>query len=246
MRLSLVLKKELERRKSFTPSYSVRKFARDLDISPAQLSQLISEKRNISDKILQKISKSLELSSSESKQLRNISGREPTSTKNELREDHFKLISDWYHFAILSLSEIKGSKADSRYVSKKFGISLEEANEAIFRLRRLGLIKIHNDDTFEQVQKDLHIESKTKNESIQKYHTQNLRLSEYKLKTIEPERREFSSMTMAIDPSKLARARTLINQFKEDMTDLLEAGNKKEVYQLSIQLFPLSILEDKK
>lgn len=246
MRLSMVLKKELERRKSFTPSYSVRKFAKDLNISPAQLSQLISEKRNISDKVLQKISKVLELSSSETKQLRNITGSGTNLTKNELREDHFKLISDWYHFAILSLSEIKGSKADSRQIAKKFGISLEEANEAIFRLRRLGLIKIHENDTFEQIQKDLHIESKTKSESIQKYHSQNLRLAEYKLKTIEPEKREFSSMTMAIDPNKLARARILINQFKEDMTELLESGNKKEVYQLSIQLFPLTTQEANK
>jgi len=246
MRLSLVLKKELERRKGFTPSYSMRKFAKDLNISPAQLSQLISEKRNISDKVLQKISRVLELSSSETKQLRNITESGANLSKNELREDHFKLISDWYHFAILSLSEIKGSKADSRQIAKKFGISLEEANEAIFRLRRLGLIKIHENDTFEQIQKDLHIESKTKSESIQKYHSQNLRLAEYKLKTIEPEKREFSSMTMAIDPNKLARARILINQFKEDMTELLESGNKKDVYQLSIQLFPLTTQEANK
>lgn len=244
MKLSSVLKKELDRRKSFTASYSIRKFAQDLQISPAQLSQLISEKRNITDKIMVKISKSLELSFSETKQLRG--SKEARSTKKELREDHFKLISDWYHFAILSLSEIKGTKADPRYLSKRLGISAEEANESLFRLRRLGLIKIHDDGTFEQVQKDLHIESKTKSESIQKYHAQNLRLAEYKLKTISLEKREFGNMTMAIDTGKLGRAKALISQFKDDMAELLESGNKKEVYQLSIQLFPLTNQEANK
>ncbi len=243
MNLSQILKKELSRRKEVTASYSLRKFAQDLGLSPAQLSQLMSEKRNVTKKTLQKIETALTLTKAE---IRTISGKSPEKPKNQLKDDHFRLIADWYHIAILSLAEIKGAKADPRFISRRLNITLEESNEALFRLRRLGLIKINDDDSFEPVQKDLHLSSETKNESIQKFHTQNLRLAEYKLKSIDPDKREYSSMTMAIDPAKIKRARALINQFKDDMAELLEKEPRSEVYQLSIQLFPLSDTKETK
>ena len=50
-----ILKKELTQRQSNNPAYSLRAFARFLEISPATLSQIISGKRGVSVKRLDHI-----------------------------------------------------------------------------------------------------------------------------------------------------------------------------------------------
>jgi hypothetical protein len=45
---------------------------------------------------------------------------------------------------------------------------------------------------------------------------------------------------MAIDPRKMEEAKRRIEEFKNQMADLLTEGNCKEVYQLNIQFFPLT------
>ena len=53
--------------------------------------------------------------------------------------------------------------------------------------------------------------------------------------------RDISSMTLAIDRKKLQKAKELINKFKDDMEELIESNNPDDVYNLSIQLFPLTV-----
>ena len=45
---------------------------------------------------------------------------------------------------------------------------------------------------------------------------------------------------MAINSKNLKNAKKLTQKYKEQMLELLESGTLNEVYQLSIQLFPLT------
>ena len=54
--------------------------------------------------------------------------------------DTFAVISDWYHYAILSLLEVTDARLDPRWISKRLGINRLEARLAIERLKRLSLI----------------------------------------------------------------------------------------------------------
>jgi uncharacterized membrane protein (DUF106 family) len=47
-------------------------------------------------------------------------------------------------------------------------------------------------------------------------------------------------MTMSIDVKKLPEARKIIKKFRREMSQFLESGNQTRVYQLGIQLFPIS------
>lgn len=53
------------------------------------------------------------------------------------------------------------------------------------------------------------------------------------------ERRSNSSLTMAIDPSKLHLARDLIRDFTDKLCNLLSTEEPTEVYQLGVTLFPV-------
>ena len=127
-----ILFQELDRRKSLNNSYSLRAFARDLDISASGLSQILSRKQGVSIKVADKIVGKLTCSENEKKwfcesvgALHARSSKVKIKCKSKIDEyensktefsviqlEYFKVISDWHHFAILELTHIKGFKSD--------------------------------------------------------------------------------------------------------------------------------------
>ncbi len=242
-----ILKDELDLRKGKNHSYSLRSFAKHLDLSPAQLSQVMSGKRTLTPKIAEQICKKLGFKDLEKEKFIYSSlsvESENDAVSTQLAHDEFALISDWYHFAILSLAEVKNSKANPIWVSKRLGISHIEAKEALERLIRLGIIEI-KEGKINQIKKSLRTTTDVPSLAIRKYHHQNLKNASQKLEDVEVELREFTSITTAIDTKNILEAKKLINEFKRKLSTLLEKGNPTEVYTFSAQLFPVSIKEDK-
>ncbi len=65
-------------------------------------------------------------------------------------------------------------------------------------------------------------------------------MSKSKLDDVPVEFRDFSSMTIAVDPEKLPEAKAVIREFRQKMASLLRDGNKTEVFQFALQLYPLT------
>ena len=140
-----LLQRELTRRISTNPKYSLRAFARALDVSPATLSLILSRKIRLSKRNIEKMAKTLALEPAQLAALRN----QVTSKKKRafgiaesinVTMEIFTVLSEWYHFAILSLLELPKSSDSPRWISKKLGITLTEAKLAVDRLKNLNLI----------------------------------------------------------------------------------------------------------
>ncbi|MFZ4715555.1 MAG: TIGR02147 family protein [Bacteriovoracaceae bacterium] len=246
--LSNLLKKELENRQSKNRAYSLRAFANFLGVSPATLSQLLSEKRAISSKMGKSMLEKLGLSPRQQIKYLTTLSKEAKSLSNDLEKDKqhsmiqddiFHLISDWYHFGILSLGELKHCQADPRWVARQLKIPVNVANEALGRLERLKIIEVKN-GTFKQIAPPLSTSNDIPSAAIRNYHRQILALAQSRLEQVAVEEREYSTVTMAVNTKKIHEAKKLIREFKKDMAELLETGSKSQVYQLSIQLFPLN------
>lgn len=128
----LLLQDEFSRRCRINPRYSVRAFARQLDLDSSTLSQILSGKRNLSGKQIKKLSEK--------------SGIRPPATADVpdfdlLALDSFSVISDWYHYAILDLTCLKSFKNNPKWIAAKLSISEPEARQAVERLIRLGMLK---------------------------------------------------------------------------------------------------------
>lgn len=236
-----ILKRELQKRQRNNEAYSLRSFANYLEISPAALSQLMSGKRGVSTKRLQHLIKKLNLPTAELKEL--IKSRDDRKT-TLLEIDDLKLISEWYHFAILSLGELKTCKSDPRWISRRLNIPVGLANEALGRLVRMGIIRIEN-RSFKQIMPPLETTRDVPSSTIRSYHKAILGLAQNKIESVDVKDREYSAITMAINTKNLPKAKKLTEEYKTEMLELLEQGPLDEVYQLSIQLFPLSIKENK-
>jgi uncharacterized protein (TIGR02147 family) len=154
--------------------------------------------------------------------------------------DQYHLISDWYSFAILALAETEGFRDSPAWVAKLLKIKIPEAAKALQRLERLDLMTRDKTGHLVTTGEQLATSTDTANLYLRKSHHQNLELARQSLDLDPVERRDFSSMTMAIDPQKLPQAKAMVQDFRRKLCAFLESGKKKEVYKICIQLFPLS------
>lgn len=135
-------------RKGTNPKYSLRAYARDLGVSVGLISEAMSGKRTISYNLGYRIAPRLKLSHLAQKDfLKSLLPESapldsaPSGVKTEkLSDDHFRIIADWYHFAILSLARTEDCQSSRTWIAQRLGISAQEAELALARLRRVGLI----------------------------------------------------------------------------------------------------------
>lgn len=237
----LWLQRELTERCKRNARYSLRAFAKYLDINPSSLSQILSGTRPISKRMVFLICSKLSTRPLELKLfgLRTTHG----ALENEIHQidlDIFSSISDWYHYAILEMTFVSHFKAEPKWIAKKLSITAEEAKSALERLKRLGLL-IEQNGTLVKAMKN-HTNRSSVNTSaahreLQKQVVEKARIA---IDECPPEVKDITSMTMAIDPSNLDRARSLIQKFRRDLSALLEDGEQTQVYNLGIQLYPIS------
>lgn len=248
-----LLQEELLRRCRDNPGYSLRSFATTLQVSPSSLSRMLRGEREISTEMKSRLGKRLGIPPHRLEELptdasaKNKSPHLPGNNFKQLAADTFAVMSDWYHYAILELTNLKNFESTSQWVAKTLGITVSEVNVAMERLQRLGLLKvtksgrwINSSGSHTNVSGDL---SGSAHRTLQR---QVLQLAMRALDEIPIERRDQSSMTMSLNEKRLPEAIEKITQFRRELCAFVEQDRSRDsVYQLSISLFPLTnILKD--
>jgi uncharacterized protein (TIGR02147 family) len=251
-----ILEEEYLKRKKANPLFSLRQFAKKLDIPSGRLTEIISGKRQISYKVALKIVGGLDLPSHDSQRFLNaVSKQVPQSFIREkensfvdsrvTHEDTFRAIADWYHFAILSLIETHDFQNNPEWIAKRLGIEAIEARNAYQRLLKLGLL-IEKDNKVVLGQGNMSTTHDIESVAIKKSHRQSLNQAIECLDEVTLDLRDITSMTMAIDIKKIPQAKELIKKFRRSLCVLLEnSSNRNEVYNLNIQLVPVTKVQSK-
>ena len=112
------------------------------------------------------------------------------------------------------------------------------------RLKRSGFIEKGKDGKLVKVDRQLAGPDLLRSIAVRKSHYQALDLARRSLDEDDISQTSFTAMTMAIDPSRIAEAHRRIRIFRRKLCAYLESGERKEVYRLSVQLFPLSRREN--
>lgn len=246
-----ILSQEFDLRRQTNPSYSVRAFARLLELSPATVSQLLSGKRPLSAKAALKIATRLNFSKQEQDKLLRATlpgsaqQTQLTPERYQLDNDRFKLISDWYHYAILGLAGFRRNKACAIWIANKLGISLLEADEALRRLVRLQMIKITG-SSFRQCVAPLSTTEDIPSSAIRKFHAQTIANASRSLQQDGVSERDFSAIMINLNSKDLSKIKELLRNTRRSIAEATKTKNCDRVYTLAIQLFPVSKIEDKK
>jgi uncharacterized protein (TIGR02147 family) len=237
-----LLKAELLRRKRDNRNYSLRAFAQLLEIPPGRLSEIISGKRAASQKVQEKVLRHLGLQGMKDFFLEPEATKTPFSERDNYSTIHneaFSVLADWYHFAILSLMDTRDFKNDAKWISKRLGISVMEAQTAIDNLLKVDLVETKNGKLLKK-KENLKTSTDIESAALRLSHKQSLEQAQRALDEVQIELRDITSITMAVDLKKIAIAKKMIKEFRMKMSDLLESGDRTDVYNLNVQLVPLT------
>jgi len=235
------------------PRFSLRAFAKQLDIDHSTLSQVLNSRRKLSARTLQAVGKRLGLADetvraySRSTRKRSDSGNPPTRPRSyHFDLDTFQFLSVWYHYAILELIAVEEFKTDSRWIAKVLGIDVDDVNIAIQRLLRLGLLEMQARNRWVDKSGDAEFHSAALSEAA--CNQMNREIHELAISALErvPSQHRVNRQTViAIASAKLPRLKMLADEFLSEVRELVaEGGAKDDVYQLEISLFPITTLKN--
>jgi uncharacterized protein (TIGR02147 family) len=157
-----------------------------------------------------------------------------------LDESYASVIAEWEHFAVLTLLDLDKFKATRGQISKRLNLSRSRTEVVLGNLERCGLIKLEN-NKYIKCQTNVRTTEDVSSMALRKAHHEILDMGHAKIDGIKVQRRDFSSAMYAVDPEQILQAKVLIREFREKMSQFFKTSTKKsEVYQLSIQLYPLS------
>ena len=253
-----ILRSKLNEIQRSNPSYSLRAYSKKLGIHVGALSSILNGKRNVSRDLAERIAARLLLDPQERSEVLSLfplkRRYQKPGTANvdleprylEFNAHQFKIAAEWEHFAVMSLLNCEGFESSSSWIASRLGISETRANQIVKRLLELGLFELSSEGNLKRSTKSYRTTDDVADLSLKKCHEQSLELAKESLHRESVEQRDFTSITMAIDPKKLSMAKELTRNFQDELSDLLESGHRTEVYRLSMQLFPLSKIESGK
>lgn len=244
--LQKVLREQFYLLKQSYPRYSLRSFAKKVSLSPGALSEIMSGNRNVSAKTADRIIARLSLSPEVKEEIaqkfqdKNDATTEKSTTHFQLLSDQFRLICSWEHLSILALFHTIDFKSKAEWISMRLKLPLTRIERALDTLERLALINRHKKAWFRTTKPIQTVDDVVADEAIQISHLADLELAKESLGQHSIQQRDFTSLTLAINPKKIPEAKKAIRDFQMQMESLLEVHPQKEVYKLCIQLFPVT------
>lgn len=253
-----VLRLEFEHRKERNPSYSLRSYARDLGLSPSRLSEILRGKGDLSAQSLMEVGSRIGIPSEEvlalqaAMTLRSGASDEVKRTAerylhnysyqgrfSQLTSDTFKILADWYHFALLSAMELQFYDGSTKYLARVLRLEEETVRDALERMLAQNMVRFH-DGRFFPTGEIFSTSTDLASDALKESHRQNLDLAKASLDEVDVTLRDITSATICIDVDRIPEAKKLIKDFRRSLCRFLEAGKKDAVYNLNIQLHPIS------
>lgn len=254
-----ILRNELVQRQERNPGYSLRAFARDVKISPSMLSDVLKGHHGLSKSSAAKIAQGIGLSANEreffcdlveSKEARSEEARAAASARlirykksdvfTQLHMDTFQYIANWKHMAIIDLISFKSFRPDPKWIAKHLKITALEAEDALDRLKRLGIL-IEKKGVIESCLGPYEGKAKhAPSAALRGLHDGVLKLARLALQEQHSDEREISSAILAMDAEDMPYVKARMREFQRDLVlHLYKSKNKNKIAAFSMQFFKI-------
>lgn len=248
-----VVNKYLSRKKDNNSSYSNRAFARDLELSPSYVSELLRGKKLIPYKQIEKFISVLDIDQADAAEIKLAYSpdeyietyKKNTSNKSVMKNwklnsrKQLNVLHKWYHIPMIDLVTCKNFDGD---FANAFNISNEEADIAVDYLEEVGLIaKVEG--RYQKTDLKLQFFSKDSRDEFKNYHSQLLEKSLEELEKREEEdykKRLIISSSVAIDNNKVEYFKKRLSDFMQELSAEMSSDDCNQVYHFGMQFHPLS------
>ena len=231
------------------PAFTLRAFSRRLGMNHGALSEILSGKRRASGKLAHRILSRMGAAPWEVESVVRLfntkgqSAQEPDAIPTnqvQLDMEHYRLVSEWHHFAILSLAETQDFHSTPEWISTRLNITPVRAAQALDRLEKLELLKRNDAGKLVPTGKTYRSPDHVRDPALRLAQVANLDLARESLEHDDISERDFTAMTLAFSPEEMPLAKKLIREFQDRFEVLVDSKRKTEVFKLCVQFFPLT------
>lgn len=235
--------------------------------SPNFLKLVIEGQRNLSSESAEKFAQAFKLSKPETEffiQLVSFNQAKSSTERTEcarkmiqskgfqkirpLHQAEYAYYANWYYIPVRELVGFSLFQEDPDWIARTIvpAIDPEQAAQALEDLEALGLIVRGEDGRLRQAQRTVTTANEVSSSAIAQYHKEMLRMAAQSIDAVPREKREISAACVPVSRATAAKIKTMIQDFRSEVLALAgEDQDPETVYQIGIQLFPLSQWDDK-
>lgn len=243
------------------PSYSMRSFARDLNIAPSTLSEILKKKKGISTKKASEIVKSLKLPDWQANHFLNLVAIKHARSREEknqakanleavkdkivvekIKADAMKALTTTMDLAILECVGLKKFDNTHEWIAKKLKVSLKEVKECVERLIQVKLLEISENGEWRDLSPFFSSSDGIPSEAVRAFNIDILRTMEKKIIDEPIEDRIMKSVVFSLEDKHMNEARIILDEAISKIVNLSSKSDDKKdhVVCFSSQLFFLA------
>ncbi|MBN2035097.1 MAG: TIGR02147 family protein [Chitinispirillaceae bacterium] len=243
------------------PFFSYRFFGSKLGVDAGNLVKIIQGKRHLSSAGVKKFIEYAKLSGREAKYFETLVLFKKAKREQEnkvlfeklmaiqridpyrLEPMQYEFYREWYHTAILALLHTAPFNGDYKALgaATRPAISAKQAKESCELLMRLHLIRKERDGRLVPTNNVITTGEHWKSIAIRSFQEQSLKLAAEAFDRFRPEERDISTVTIAVTREDLEEIKKITSEYRRTVLQIASASDRADrVYQLNIQLFPLS------
>lgn len=254
--------------KATRPQFSYRYFSRLAGFSSPNFLKLVAEgKRNISPRSISKFARGLGLDPREQEtfEILVLLGQAQTdaernrhyqrlrrrmrqaSSAARLEEAQYRVYSLWYALPIRELLLHPDFVEDPAWIARRLmpQVRPAEVKTALELLEEVGLVT-RKEGRLVPSSAKISTGPQVRSLAVRNFHRAMLELAGAALDGVPVEERDITSLTVSLTPGQFEQVRTKIEQFREELFELIEedasseGDGKRDVFQIGFQVFPLT------
>jgi uncharacterized protein (TIGR02147 family) len=255
------LKDDFERRKSRNDKFSIRAFAKKLDINAGTVTRILSGKRNISENTAEKLIKYLKSRKRGEKYFKLLVKFNQTDNTMERRicyeqiksyrkvnvkslgADQYEYFSKWYNVAIREILNFYDFHGNYKKLAGMINPRIKpgQARQAIRDLEKLQLIKKNKKNKWELCNRLITTGDKWKNTDIHTFQINMNELGKKAMDNFNRHERDISTITLSLSQKGFKKIAELLKKTRKQIIEIANSDKKVDrAYQANFQLFPLS------
>lgn len=257
------LDEAIKLKRSENSSLSFRLISKKIGYSsPNFILLVIQGKRNLTAESIKKISQFLELKTNEKEYFKNLVflnqsesfedklefskkllSSKSASEKTHLTQDLLNYYSNWINIVIREMTLLSNFKADPEWIQKKIrsDVSTKEIKDSLQTLINLQLLQKTEQNSYKAAHVDLKTPDELRSEFVRAFHYEMVNKAIQTFTTVDKEFRDITSITVPISVELLPEIKKKISEFRHSIAEAAKNNPQAtDVFQLNIQLFPLT------
>lgn len=234
-----VLQESFEKAQKKNPAVSLRGYARHLQVSPSVLSEVLRNKRVLSAERAMAIAEKANLDPEIMRNLRLVINSGPT--ENDIPKGAIKvsdLILNPLYYKILCAFEIFPIPVSIEEVAAFLEIGIPEFREMLSDLEKFDVVEMKENLIYWQG-RHVYSTEDVPSAKLREFHSETLTAAARDL-SMPVDQREYTSVTFAACAEQLPEAKNQIRKFRSLLSSGMRNAKPDQIFQLSIQLRPLS------